>query len=86
MAYNITGTRFVSVFTCSDSYKSSTQESVNDSSGVIFSVFKYLNIYIPKPTMDIVDPLKGPSPASMTCSDNFEFNPNAVNIPRLKII
>ena len=36
-------------------------------SGVIFPVFKTLNIHVPKSTMGVVDPLKGPSSASMTC-------------------
>ena len=30
--------------------------------------------------MGVVDPLRGPSSASMTCSDRFKFNPNYVNI------
>ena len=44
------------------------------------------NIYVPKSTMSVLDPLKGPSSASMTCLTNFKFNPNYVNISRPKII
>ena len=36
--------------------------------------------------MGVVDPLKGPSYTSMTCSDNFIFNPNYVNRFRTKIM
>ena len=36
--------------------------------------------------MGVVDPLKGPSYDLMTCSENFRFNPNSVNIPHTKII
>ena len=74
MASNITCNRFISVRTCYDSYTSPTQELVNNSSGVISPVFKYLNIYVLKLTMGVVDPLKGPSSASMTCSENFKLN------------
>ena len=51
---------------------------VKDYPGVIYPVFKSLNIYLPKSTTGVVDPLKGPSSASMTCSENFRFNPNYV--------
>ena len=36
--------------------------------------------------MGFVDPLKGPSYALMTCSEDFIFNPNYVNRYRPKII
>ena len=36
--------------------------------------------------MGVVDPLKVPSPASMTRSENFKFNPNCVNIYHPNII
>ena len=48
-------------------------------SGVIFSVIKYLNIYVPRSTMYVVYPLKFPSYALMTCSESFKFNPNFLN-------
>ena len=54
--------------------------------GVEATVFKCLNIYLPKSTMGIVDPLKGPPSDSMTCSDNFILNHNSVNISGPKII
>ena len=59
---------------------------VNDSSGVIFPVLKYLNGYVPESTMGVVDPLKGPSSSLMTWSDNFKFNSNYDNISFPKII
>ena len=59
---------------------------VNNSSGVILLVFKSLNSYIPKSTMGVVDPLKGPSSDSMKWSDNFKLNSNYFNISRPKII
>ena len=52
----------------------------------VFPVFKILNIYVPKSTMGVVDALKSPSSASMTCLENFEFNLNYVKIFRPKII
>ena len=67
LAYNITRNNFVAVRTCYDSYTSLTQASVNDSSGVIFLVLKYLNIYVTKSIMGVVDPFKCPSSASITC-------------------
>ena len=36
--------------------------------------------------MDAVDPLRGPSSVSMTLSENFKFNPKAVNISLPKIM
>ena len=36
--------------------------------------------------MGVLYPLKGPSSASMTCSDNFKLNPNYVNRSCPKII
>ena len=59
---------------------------INNSSGVLLPVFKYLNIYVPKSTMGVVDPLKCPSSVSMMWSENFQFNPNYVNISHPKII
>ena len=47
--------------------------------GVIPPVFKYLNIYVPKSTMVVLDPFKGSSYASVTCSENFRFNTNSIN-------
>ena len=67
-------------------YTSSTEALVNNSSGVLFRVFKYLNTYVPNPTMDVVYPLKGPSSASMKCSANFAFNPSYFNISCPNII
>ena len=58
---------------------------INDSSGVILPIFKYLNIYISKSTMGYVYPLKGPSSDSMTCSENLKFNPISVNRSCFKI-
>ena len=43
-------------------------------------------MYAPKSTIGSVDPIKGPSSASMTCSENFRFNPNSVHISLPKII
>ena len=53
--------------TCSDSYISSMYEFVRDYSVVNLPVFKSLNVYVPKSSMGSVEPLKGPSPAPMTC-------------------
>ena len=36
--------------------------------------------------MGVVEPLKGPSSALMTCLDNFRFNPDYVNRSCPKII
>ena len=86
LAYNITRNCFEAVHACSDSYTSSKEALVNNSSDITFPVFKYLNIYVPKSTMGVVDPLKGPSSALMPCSENLRFNPNSVNIYYPKII
>ena len=70
---------FCSRRTCSESYTSSTEASVNNYLGVIFSIFKSLNIHVLKSTMGVVDPLKFPSSNSMTYSENLNFNPNYFN-------
>ena len=49
-------------------------------------MFKSLNIYAPKSTIGDVDPIKGPSYASMTCSENFTFNTNSIYRSLPKII
>ena len=67
LTFRITHNNLVAVHTCYDSYTASTQASVNDDSGLIFPIFKPLNIYITKSTMGAVDPLKGPTSDLMTC-------------------
>ena len=86
LASNYTHNSFVTVRTCSDLYTSLTQTLVNDYAGVIFPVFKYLNVYVTKSTVGVIDLLKGPSSTLMTCSESFRFNPNYVNRYRPKII
>ena len=56
------------------------KELINNYLGVLLPVLKYLNWYIPKPTMGAVYHFKVPSSDSMTRSENFRFNPNVVNI------
>ena len=57
-----------------------------DSSVVIFPVFKYLNMYVPKSTMGVVYPLKVPSTALMTYLEIFKFTRISVHRYRLNII
>ena len=54
--------------------------------GCNFPVFKILSSYVPKSTMVANETFKGPSSASMRCSDHFIFNPNVVNIYLPKIM
>ena len=74
------------VRTCSGSYIYLTLALVNYSSVVILPVFKFLTTYISKSTMGVADSSKGPSSASITCSENFKFNPNYVNRYFTKIL
>ena len=70
----------VEVLTCYDSNISSIYELKMDSLCVMFPVFGYLNVYVPKSTMSTVDNFKGISPPSMTRIDIFKFCLNFVNI------
>ena len=54
--------------------------------GVIIPVFESLNTYTPNSIMGADDPFKGPLSVFMTCSENYIFNTNVVNISLPKII
>ena len=74
MAYKITRNRLVA-----DSYNSLKEAPVNNYSGLIFPVFKSLNMYVPKSTIGAIDHIKEPSSALITLSEDFIFNTNSFN-------
>ena len=72
----ITPNREVEVRTCSDLFIYFEESFIKDSLGVIYLYLKFLNSYISKLTMGAVDPVKGPSSASIMCSGTLRLIPN----------
>ena len=57
---------------CSDSSYSSLYPFAKYPIGVITPVLKYLNTYVPKSIIRVVDPSKGPSPSLLFCLENYK--------------